>query len=119
SWRARLVFADGIARREDIDLATRELLGELCRVLEADGRGIRRLELAFYRLDGTVQILEIGTSRPTRDAAHLARLFVEPLGTVEPGFGIETMILGAVATDPLSAQQMALSSNERRDIEDL
>ncbi len=118
-WRARLVFADGIARREDIDLATRELLSELCRALEADGRGARRLELAFYRLDGTAQILEIGTSRPTRDIAHLARLFVEPLGTVEPGFGIETMILGAVATDKLAARQMTLPSHQRRDIEDL
>ncbi|MBV8536192.1 MAG: DNA polymerase Y family protein [Alphaproteobacteria bacterium] len=119
SWRARLVFADGIARREDIDLATRELLKELCRALEQDGRGARRLELAFYRLDGTAQILEIGTSRPTRDAAHLARLFAEPLGTVEPGFGVETMILGAVVTDPLAARQMALPSSQQRDVEDL
>jgi protein ImuB len=119
SWRARLVFADGIIRREDLDLATRELLSKLCRALEADGRGVRRLELALYRVDGTVQIIEIGTGRPTRDAAHLARLFVEPLGTVEPGFGIETMILGAVATDPLAARQMALPSSSRRNIEEL
>ncbi len=120
SWRARLVFADGITRREDIDLATRELLDELCRALEQDGRGARRLELAFYRLDGTAQFLEIGTSRPTRDIAHLVRLFVEPLGTVAPGFGIETMILGAVATDKLAARQMALpASHQHRDIEDL
>lgn len=118
-WRARLAFADGISRREDLDLATRELLGGLCRALEVDGRGARRLELAFYRLDGTAQMIEIGTSRPTRDAAHLARLFVEPLGTVDPGFGIETMILGAVVTDPLAAQQMAMPSSRRRDIEDL
>ena len=124
SWRARLVFADGISRREDFDLATRELLAELCRALEADGRGVRRLELAFYRVDGTAQFLEIGTSRPTRDAAHLARLFAEPLGTVEPGFGIETMILGAVVTDPLAAQQMALPrsgplGHRRHDVEGL
>jgi len=99
SWRARLVFADGIVRREDLDLATRELLSELCRALEADGRGVRRLELALYRVDGTVQILE--------------------LGTVEPGFGIETMILGAVATDPLAARQMALPSSRQRNIEEL
>lgn len=114
-WRARLTFADGISRREDLDLATHELLTELCRALAADGRGARRLELALYRLDGTAQLLEIGTSRPTRDAKHLARLFVEPLGTVEPGFGIETMILGAAATDPLHAQQMALAAARTAD----
>ncbi len=118
-WRARLAFADGISRREDLDAATKNLLHELCRALAADGRGARRLELALYRLDGTAQILEIGTSRPTRDAAHLMRLFAEPLGTVEPGFGIETMILGAIATDPLAAEQLALSRQGRREIEEL
>lgn len=118
-WRARLAFADGISRREDLDLAARELLRELCRALEADGRGARRLELALYRVDGTAQILEIGTSRPSRAAAHLARLFVEPLGTVEPGFGIETMILGAVVTEPLAPQQAELPSSGNRTIEDL
>ncbi len=118
-WRARLAFADGIGRREDLDLATRELLERLCLALEADGRGARRLELALYRVDGTAQTVEIGTSRPTRDAAHLARLFVEPLGNVEPGFGIETMILGAVVTDPLRAEQMAMPSGPRRSVEDL
>ncbi len=118
-WRARLTFADGISRREDIDLATHELLTELCRALAADGRGVRRLELALYRLDGTAQRLEIGTSRPTRDVTHLEHLFVEPLGTVEPGFGIETMILGAAATDPLQAQQMALAARADDHREDL
>jgi protein ImuB len=118
-WRARIAFADGISRREDLDAATRHLLQELSRALAADGRGVRRLELALYRLDGTVQFLGIGTSRPTRDVAHLMRLFGEPLGTVEPGFGIETMILGAVATDPLEAEQMALADGGRRAIEDL
>lgn len=118
-WRARLTFVDGISRREDLDLATRQLLEELCRALAADGRGARRLELALYRLDGAAQFLEIGTNRPTRDAAHLARLFAEPLGTVEPGFGIETMILGAVATDLLTPRQMALVPERRDDRDDL
>jgi protein ImuB len=118
-WRTRLTFADGIGRRDDIDAALRQLLDQLGRALAADGRGARRLELAFYRLDGTAQYLEIGTSRPTHDAAHLARLFAESLGTVDPGFGIETMILGAVATDPMTAQQMALSPDRRRDVESL
>jgi protein ImuB len=118
-WRARLAFADGISRREDLDAATKNLLHELCRALAADGRGARRLELALYRLDGTAQLLEIGTSRPSRDVAHLMRLFAEPLGTVEPGFGIETMILGAIATDPLPAEQIAMADGGRRAIEEL
>jgi len=118
-WRVRLVFADSISQREDLDRATQNLIEELCRALAADGRGVRRLELALYRLDGTAQFIEIGTSRPSRDPAHLRRLFAEELGTVEPGFGIETMILGALATDPLGAEQMTLTREGLRDAADL
>jgi len=116
-WRVRLVFADGISQREDLDRATHDLVDELCRALAGDGRGARRLELALYRLDGTAQFFDIGTSRPTRDRAHLLRLFAEELGTVEPGFGIETMILGALATDRLTAEQMALSREGHSEFE--
>jgi protein ImuB len=118
-WRARLAFAEAISQRNDLDRGTRQLLDELCRALETDGRGARRLELAFYRVDGTVQVLEIGTSQPTRDAAHLARLFVEKLGTVAPGFGIETMILGAIATNRLAPRQMDLPTHTTSSLEGL
>jgi protein ImuB len=118
-WRARIQFADGIGRREDIDAALRQLLDELCRAMETDGRGARRLELGVYRLDGTAQFVTIGTSRPTHDAKHLARLFAEKLGTIDPGFGIETMILGALATDPLAIRQVDLAADAARTPEDL
>jgi protein ImuB len=118
-WRARLAFVDSISQREDLDRGTRHLLDELCCALEADGRGARRLELAFYRVDGSVQIVEIGTSQPTRDATHLARLFAEKLGTIAPGFGIETMILGAVATDRLAPRQIDLATHATSSMEGL
>ena len=118
-WQSRLSFPDGISRRDDLDLATRKLLDALCRALEKDGRGARLLELALYRLDGSTQFLDIGTSKPARDPVHLARLFVEKLGTVDPGFGVETMILSAVATDSLSPQQAGFSPGTARGAEDL
>ena len=70
-WQSRLCFPDGIGRRDDLDLATRRLLDTLCRTLETDGRGARLLELALYRLDGSTQFLDIGTSKPARDPIHL------------------------------------------------
>lgn len=118
-WRARIQFADGIGRREDIDAALRQLLDELCRALAADGRGARRLELAFYRLDGTAQFVAIGTSRPAREPAHLARLFAGKLDAIDPGFGIETMILGAVATETLGARQIELAAGGAPTMEDV
>ncbi len=109
-WRARISFPDGIGRREDIDLAVRALLDELCAALAIDGYGARRLELDLFRLDGDVQTLAIGTHRPSREPLRLMRLFAERLDRVEPGFGIETMILSAAIADAITPQQTDLEA---------
>lgn len=106
-WRARLAFSEPIGRREDIDAALRHLLDELKETLAQGERGARRLDLLACRIDGSTQQLAIGASRATRDTAHLFRLFSEKLDAVDPGFGIELLILEAVETDPLLAEQVA------------
>ncbi len=107
---SRMIFAEPIGRREDIDEATGRLTRALCRDLSRKGQGARRLTLAFYRVDGTVQRLAIGTNRPTYAAPHLLRLFAERLETVAPGFGIEAMTLEATQTEPIEATQGAFAS---------
>ena len=109
-WRVRLTFPDGIGTRGDIDAALDQLLALLNTALEKEHRGVRRLELGFYRLDGTAQFIDIGTSQPTRDSRHLRRLFAEKLDGVAPGFGIETMILAALVTEALVPQQVPLAA---------
>ncbi len=106
-WRTRMVFAEPIGRPEDIEAATRHLLEQLDLLLERAGRGARRLSLVCYRVDGSTERLEIGTSRPVRAPAHLLRLFRERLGTVDPGFGIEVMLLEATASELLPGRQVA------------
>jgi protein ImuB len=106
-WRARRIFAEPIGRREDIDAVTLGLGERLCHDLSLKGRGARRLELSFYRVDGTVQRLEIGTSMPSHTARHLMRLFAERLNQVDPGFGIEAMLLEATETGPVTPAQGA------------
>ncbi|MBP2230304.1 protein ImuB [Azospirillum agricola] len=109
---ARLAFAEPIATADTIAAAVRHLLGTLCAGLEAAGRGARRLALEVHRtdrrLDDAPQRLTLGTSRPVRDPAALARLFGQILERIEPGPGIETMILTATETAPLGAIQAAL-----------
>ncbi|SMH52728.1 Y-family DNA polymerase [Azospirillum agricola] len=109
---ARLAFAEPIATADTIAAAMRHLLGTLCAGLEAAGHGARRLVLEAHRtdrrLDDAPQRLTLGASRPTRDPAVLARLFGQILEQVEPGPGIETMILAATETAPLGAIQAAL-----------
>ncbi|MFQ5774813.1 MAG: DNA polymerase Y family protein [Kiloniellaceae bacterium] len=105
----RQVFAEPIAAAEDIARGLERLLGALTRRLEADQRGARRLELGLYRVDGTLRRLCLGTSRASRDPAHLARLFAEHLDRIDPGFGVEVMTLAAPVTEDLSALQLTLA----------
>ncbi|HEX6141898.1 MAG TPA: DNA polymerase Y family protein [Geminicoccaceae bacterium] len=99
--RAELLFAEPVAHAEALHGLTRRLLAELTSGLEAACLGVRRLALALYRVDNTVQTIGIGTSRPERDPRRLMRLFEEKLKGVDPGFGIERAILEAEVVEPL------------------
>jgi protein ImuB len=61
----------------------------ICLDLERRGQGARQLDLVFERVDGTTQVVRIGTARPTRDGGHLARLLDERIDRVDPGLGVE------------------------------
>ena len=107
-FTARLILAEAILRGPDVAAGLDRLLASLCRDLEWARRGARRVELALYRVDGAVVRQAVGTHRPSRRADHIARLFAERLERIDPGFGIEAMVLSAVAVDPLEAEQIAL-----------
>lgn len=110
---ARIAFAEPIGRIEDIAAALDRLLGDLCRKLEQSGHGARRLVLMLYRPDGTTARLAIGTARPNRDPAHLARLFAEHLDTIHMGFGIDAAALAAIVTDTMGAAQTPLTQTSQ------
>jgi protein ImuB len=118
-WMSRIIFAEPIGRREDIDAAAERLTGHLCHALSLKGQGARRLKLNFYRVDGTVQHIAIGTSRPTHARAHILRLFAERLEQVEPGFGIEAIVLEADETEALADMQGAFNAAGEIDAADL
>ncbi len=106
---ARLAFAEPIGRAEDIAAGLDRLLDRLCRGLEAAGEGARQLHLILYRADGTTERRTVGTSRPSRDPRHLARLFRDKLDGADPGFGIEIMALAAARTNNLDEKQTGLT----------
>ena len=108
---ARLGFAEPVGRTEDIARALDRLLAQLCAGLERAGEGARRLTLTLFEPDGGTRRLAAGTSRASRDAAHLARLFAERLDGIEAEFGIEAMTLAAPAAERLEAAQAALSGD--------
>ena len=108
AFRTRLAFVEPIGRPEDIAAATSRLLAALCRQFEQAGVGARRLEIALYRVDGSVDRTAIGTSRPNRDAPKLMKLFGEKLGELDPGFGVELMILSAPEVETWTGAQDVL-----------
>ena len=108
AFRTRLAFAEPIGRSEDIAAGTSRLLAALCRQFEQAGVGARRLEISLYRVDGSVDRTAIGTSRPNRDNPKLMKLFEEKLGELDPGFGVELMILAAPEVEAFSGTQDAL-----------
>ena len=106
-WTRRS-FAEPIATPDDIAAAIRLLLEELCRRFAEEALGARLLILTLHRVDGTSASLAIGTARSSRDVAHLMRLFAERLDRIDPGLGIEDLVLAVKAAEPLAAKQIAL-----------
>ena len=102
---AALAFAEPIGRLEDLRRVVLRLAHDLCRQLERRGEGVRRLDLLCQRVDQKSVCLRVGTARANRDAAHLAKLFDERLQTIDPGFGIEEIVLVASKVEPLSEIQ--------------
>ena len=109
--RVRLSFAEPIADPADLLRATERLVADLVPRLAREGMGARRLDLAFHRVDGRVERIRLGTARPSRDPRHLTALFKERLDTVDPGLGVEDMILAAFAVEPLPAEQIDMAGH--------
>jgi len=105
SRRVRLSFAEPIADPADLARAIARLVEDLTTRLAREGVGARRLDLGFHRIDGRVEHIRIGTARPSRDPRHLAGLFTAKLDTVDPGLGIEDMILAVFAVEKLPPEQ--------------
>lgn len=97
-FRCSLACAEPIATRTDIDRGLEHLLERLLGDLDRAGQGLRRCAFSVFIVDGGVQRIEIGTARPSRDRRHLLRLFAEKLERIDPGFGIEAMLLEAPLT---------------------
>jgi len=108
----RRVLAEPISTPEAIGIGLEQLMALLCRQLEEEGLGVRQLEFACFRVDGRVERIAIGTSRPSHAPGHLGRLLAEKICEIAPGFGIELLQLRALAVEPLAAQQLGLDAKE-------
>ncbi|RMF10611.1 MAG: DNA polymerase Y family protein [Alphaproteobacteria bacterium] len=119
AWRERMTFADPIGAPEDIRMATEKLALALAHRLESAAHGARRITLSAYRCDGRIIGVEIGLSRPNRDPAVWMRLFAPKLETLDPGFGIDALVLAAPQTESLALTQTGWTNDPNHDTGDL
>ena len=115
------VFAEQISAPETIEKYTRRLTDQMCDRLEVAGLGVRRLDLHFIRVDNHVETIFVATAKPVREPKRLAKLLCDKIETVDPGFGIEKMVMTAASVEPLVPKQVLASfeAPARPDVEEL
>lgn len=105
-------FAEPLTEAAAVEGVLARLAGEIARLLERRGAGGRLFEASFFRSDGGVRHIAVGTGRPTRDPAVIRRLFRERIDALadplDPGFGFDLVRLAASALEPLGPLQPEL-----------
>jgi protein ImuB len=118
--RAAKIFAEPISAPETMSRYLTELTVELCATLEDLNLGAKQIDAWFYRVDNRIQSARIGLSTPARDARRLAKLLCETLEKIDPGFGVDKMVLAAPRAEPLAyAQDDALGGKRTVDLSGL
>ncbi|MQY46560.1 DNA polymerase Y family protein [Rhizobiales bacterium RZME27] len=102
-------FQEPIGAAETIDKYVGRLVVQLVAELEKRGLGARRTDLVVHKVDNTLKAIRAGTAKPARDVAWLTKLFKDRTEKIEPGFGIEKLVLVAVSAEPLVEEQKVSS----------
>lgn len=105
-------FLEPLFSVETILIATRALCDDVVASLDQRGVGARRCALHLFGVDGRDRVIEIGVSRPERNAQALLRLFREKLNlaaeNLDAEFGIEAARLDVVQLERMESAARAL-----------
>lgn len=88
-------FAGPVKDVQVIELATRQLLEDLCHRLLGRESGLRQMEVTLKRSDCAPYRIDLSVSRFTRDAKHLGVLLRPKLERAHLGYGVEAITLTA------------------------
>jgi protein ImuB len=106
-------FAEPVLDEASLLDAVASLARRLASALERQGLGARRLETAFFRTDGAVARVAIGTAAPLRAAPAMTALFAERLSALasdwDAGFGFDMVRLAILHAETLTEAQIDLS----------
>jgi protein ImuB len=109
-WSERLGFVEPIGTPEDLVRTLTLLATTLCARLEAAGLGALKVSAVFHRVDDLRPECAIATAKPLRDPARMARLLGAKLETIDPGFGVEAVVLTAEAVAALAPRQDSMGA---------
>ncbi len=107
-FQERLPCLEPVTSRPGIERALNGLLEALCKRLAAEGKGLRNAALKCFRVDGKVQVIEVGTNGASHHAQHLFKLFELRIAEIAPGLGIELFVLEASGVEESQPGQEAL-----------
>ncbi len=112
-------FVEPVSEEPFLLQTVRSLAEALQPALARHDLGARLVEAAFFRVDGAVARVSVGTAAPVRAADTLAMLFSERLSGLrcewEAGEGFDMIRLSVLSAEPLSAAQIDLAGRARND----
>lgn len=111
----RLPSLEPVSTAKGIEIALRQLLVKLCLGFSQEGIGLRACLFRCYRIDGKIQQITIGTSKASRNADHLFKLFENKIVTLEPDLGFELFLLEATEVEEIPVTQDALWETKHHD----
>lgn len=110
-YAARLHCPEPLGDLDGVREGLSRLTRDVCAQLAAHGRGARDFALVAFRSDGSVSSAFVSAARAVRDEKHVLRLFREKIERVDPGFGIDLLLLEARRTGAMAAGAVALSGD--------
>jgi protein ImuB len=105
-WEA---YAEPLTDTAGIEARAPGLAESLSRALERDGQGARVLTLTAFRVDGRTSDISVRMGRASREVKVWLRLFRETgFQRIDPGFGVDALMLSADVAEPLAAHQVEI-----------
>lgn len=110
-FAARLPCPEPVSNSEALLIGLDRLAEDLCAQLKTNCQGAQLFTFHAFRADGGRDCVDIATARPSAAADHITRLFHEKIDQINPGFGIDLLLLHARRTGPLEIISPALSGD--------
>ena len=107
-YTARLNCAEPIFTGEAILHGAEHMAETLCAGLSQLGQGARQFTLHAFRADGGVSSVNAALAHAARKPEHILHLLAQHIDTIDPGFGIDLLLLEARRVEPMGSSTGAL-----------